>query len=99
MHHLEDAREKGRGLKRAHALLLEQVSKRIDLAGEFAKRIVHAGSAGAEGVITFAQGRDDVGERLERANHGFDERRGDKGDVQKQTAEEKNGGGNSEALR
>ena len=68
MHHLKDARQQRRCLKRAHALLLQQIGERVDLRGQFAECIARAGAARAKGVVAFAQRRNHVGERLQRAD-------------------------------
>ncbi len=48
VHDLENARQKRRCLKRADALLLQQIGKRVDLTSQFAQCIGGACAAGAE---------------------------------------------------
>ena len=64
----DDAAEEGGGLKRAETLGLVHVGEGIDFDGEVAEGVVDSGSAGAEGVVLFAQRSDYVGEGLERAD-------------------------------
>ena len=92
MHDFEDAGEQGRGLKRAHSLFLEQVGESIDLRGQFADSIGRESTAGAEGVVAFAQGRDNVGKRLQRADKSLNECGGSKREIQEQTAAKKQRG-------
>lgn len=49
------------------------VGEGVDLDGEVAEWVVGAGSARAERVVLFAQGGDDVGQGLKRADGLFDE--------------------------
>ena len=86
VHDLKDAGQQSRGFKRAHALLLQQIGQCVDLRGQFRKRVLRAGAAGAERVIAFAQGGDDIGERLQRANDPFNERRSHQQEVKQQAA-------------
>ena len=64
----DDPAEERGGLERAEALRLMHVGECVDFDGEIAEGIIAAGSAGAKGVVLFAQGGDNVGERLQRAN-------------------------------
>ena len=99
MHHLKDARQQRGGLKRAHALLLQQVGQRVDFGGQFAQRIRRAGSARAKGVVALAQRRDNVGQRLQRADQAVDQRGGDERKVNQQAGSEQKGGGEADARR
>ena len=54
VHHFENARQQCRSLKRAHALFLQQIGKRVHLRCQFAECVVRAGSAGTEGVVALA---------------------------------------------
>ena len=73
MHDFKNAGQQGCGLERTDALLLQQVGESIDLGGQFAKRVLRAGPARAEGVIALAQRRHHVGERLQRADHALNQ--------------------------
>ncbi len=70
MHHLENARQQSCGFERAHALFLQQVGEGIDLRRQFAESIRVFRAARAKRVVAFAQRRDHVGERLQRAASG-----------------------------
>ena len=81
VHYLQDARQQRGSLKRAHALLLQEIGKRVDLAGKFAEGIAGGGAARAKGVVAFAQRRNHVGERLQGANEAVYKAGSDKGEV------------------
>ena len=68
VHDFENARQQGCSFERAHALFLQQVGQGVDLPSQFAKGIAGIGAAGAKRVVAFAQRRDNVGERLQRAD-------------------------------
>jgi hypothetical protein len=98
VHHLKDARQQRGGLKRTHALLLQQIGERVHLGCQFAERVRGAGSAGAEGVVALAQRRDDIGERLQGADHGFNQRGGYQEQIKQQAAEEQDRGREGDSL-
>ena len=54
---------------------LQQIGEGVDLGGQFAEGVAGACSAGAKGVVAFAQGGDDVGERLQGADQALDHAR------------------------
>jgi hypothetical protein len=54
VHHFQDACQQRGSLKRAHALLLQQIGKRVDFSGEFAQGVAGCGAARAKGVVAFA---------------------------------------------
>ena len=86
VHDLENAGQQGRGFKRTYALFLQQVGESIDFSGQFAQRIGRAGAARAKGVVSLAQRRHDVGKRLQRTDHAFNQRGGDQRKIKQQTA-------------
>ena len=85
MHDLENARQQSRGLKRAHALLLQQVRQRVNLGRKFSEcvsgaRPASAGlrsrvrhSARSKRIIAFAQRRNHVGKCLQRTNQALNQ--------------------------
>jgi hypothetical protein len=73
IHFSDDATEQGDSFEGGDALGLESVGKGVDFEGELAEGVVAGGSTGAERVVLFAEGGDDVGEGLNGANGFFNE--------------------------
>jgi hypothetical protein len=70
---------------------LQQIGQRVDLASQLAQRVRRTGSARAEGVIALAQRGDDVGKRLQRAGHAFQQHGGNQQKIAEQANNEQNG--------
>src|SRR5579862_22039 len=98
MHHLEDASQQSRRLKRTHPLLLEQVRKGINLGGELTERIGGIGAASPKRVIAFSQRGNDVGKRLQGADQPLDQRTRDQGQINQQAAGKQNGWGSRDLV-
>ena len=87
VHFGDDAAEEGDGFERADALGLEGVGEGVDFEGKLADGVVAIGAACAEGVVLFAEGGDDVGEGLDRADGFFNEGGEDEEEDEKQDAQ------------
>src|SRR6185437_3289920 len=84
VHDFENARQQRSGFERVHPLFLQQVGDGVYLQGEFGKRVLRAGAARAERVITLPQRGNDVRQRLKRPDHTFDQGRGNEQKINQQ---------------
>ena len=88
VHDFENAREQRGGFKRAHALFLQKIGESVDLRCQFPERVRRVRAACAEGVVSFAQRRHDVGECLQRAHQAFDKRGSDEHEIDKEAKQQ-----------
>ena len=74
LHHRAQQR---RGFERTQALLAQRVGQRVHLEEHFAERVVAPLTAGADREVLFAQGRQQVRQRLERVDDAVAQRHRD----------------------
>ena len=65
---LHHGAEEGGGLEGVEALVLEGAAEGVDLPHHVAEGVVALGAAGADGEVALAQGGEEVGHGLERAD-------------------------------
>jgi len=71
-----DRTEQHGGFERAEALLAECGAEGVDLAHDFGESIIRTRRAAAHGVVPFAQGAEQVGERLQGEDNALADRDG-----------------------
>ncbi len=68
--------QQGIGFQGSQALLPEDFAERIDFSHHFSHGIVASRSAGAQGEVFFAQGRQEIRKCLQRKNNAMPQREG-----------------------